>query len=107
MTRRLPLRWEAPPQPPTTAELFAATWADVAKMLKDRPGDWAVIDEGLAPTKGSSLASKIRRGDVHPFLNDGNGKYEASQYTKPEGSQSHTSAREVTIYARYVLFENS
>jgi hypothetical protein len=76
---------------------------DVAAMLPERPGDWAVIIEGLAPTKGSSLASKIRRGDVAPFLNDGNGKFEASQYTTRDTGVT----REVTVYARYAVFENS
>lgn len=104
--RRLPLRWEAPPQPLTTAELFAAEWLAVAMALRDRPEEWAVIVEGLAPTKASSLSSKIRRGDVTPFLNDGNGKFEASQHTIPEEARTNM-AREVTVYARYVTFETS
>jgi hypothetical protein len=87
----------------TTAEAFAHEWEDVARMLKGRAGEWAVIAEGLAPTKASSLASKIRRGDVAPFLNDGGGKFEASQHT--EGAAQVSAAREVTVYARYAIFE--
>jgi hypothetical protein len=102
--RRLPLRWEAPPQPLTKAETFALEWADVTQVLKQRAGQWAVIVEGLSPNSASVLTSKIRRGDVEPFLNDGAGKFEASQYTDPQG-RATGSAREVTIYARYAFFE--
>jgi hypothetical protein len=102
--RRQPLRWEDPPRPLTIAEQFAREWRPVAKALRDRPSQWAVIAEGLAPTKASSLAAKIRRGDVDPFDNDGTGKFEAQQHTAP--AHPRVAGREVTVYARYVRFEN-
>lgn len=106
MDERLPLRWEDPPRPLTTAEQFAQEWGACAAQLRAHPGEWAVIIEGLAPTKASTMTTKIRRGDVAPWLNDdGNGKYEAQQHTT-SNRLSATASRSVTVYARYVLFEN-
>ncbi len=105
--RRLPLRWENPPQPLTRAEEFEQEWSDAAAMLKERRGEWAVLAEFHVPAKASSLAAKIRRGDVAPFINDGASRFEASQHTRPtEPGDDPVATRRVTVYARYVVFDN-
>lgn len=101
---RLPLRWEDPPRALTKAEEFEAERPGyLGPLREERPGQWAVIAEFSVPTKASSLAAKIRRGDVEPFVNDGNGKFEAQQHTAP--GAIGPASREVTVYARYILFE--
>lgn len=89
------LRWEDPP--PSTkgnGRPGSSKWAPVFKMLANRPGEWAVIAEGLKKAgnhftrqSSTSYVALVRAG-VDPDA------YEVQSRMQPDGTY--------TVYARFV-----
>lgn len=88
------LRWEGPPsehgntgrKPPTKYEA-------VANALRARPGEWAVIAEGITAGHAGKVSHGIRNGTPWPFAPPRH--FEAKAIGPARGSLSK-------IYARYV-----
>lgn len=66
-----------------------ADWSEVARQLKERPGEWAIVAQGVSAT----LAQAIKRADRAAFAPAGT--FEAV-------SRVSSTGRKRDIYARYV-----
>lgn len=64
------LRWQDPPPQlnghVSVGRTPGSPWDDIAKVLRDEPGRWAVIFEGTAPA-ANSLAVRIRQAICRCF----------------------------------------
>lgn len=91
------IRWEEPPHNGRIrAEARAAQWQPVADELRQRPGQWAVIEENYHSAVAGSM-SYVKQG-CGPFAP--RGSFETKSRTLPDdGSRT---ARKVLLYARYV-----
>lgn len=77
------IRWEKPP--PRSRQLI--DWREVARLLRSRPGEWAVVYEGKSRQAANGQMSQLRAGKRLPMLPVADFEYEC---------------REKTVYARYV-----
>lgn len=83
------IRWED--RPPVSRERpRRMDWRLVAEQLRARPGEWAVVQEGLVDT---SAISRIQRALSPVFAPAGS--FEASQRVSPQ-------TRVPALYVRYV-----
>lgn len=80
------LVWEDPP-----AHSGRMDWRAVAAELRDRPGEWARVRDGLNATYASVTATRIKKGVFKPFKPAG--AFEAE-------SRKHGDAS--AVWARYV-----
>jgi hypothetical protein len=55
------LEWKDPP-PPLTTGAWAARWRVIVAELRERPGEWAIVQRDISHKNGYVLASKIRNG---------------------------------------------
>jgi hypothetical protein len=78
-------RWEDPPPPPEKKIVNPS--AEIARMMRERPGKWAKIGEYLNKGTASQRAKGIRQGRPGIFA--------------PAGSFEATS-RDTSVWARYV-----
>ena len=82
------LEWETP-TPKSAPKVRGSKWDPIARALRQRPGQWAVIGRDT-PT---SIVTTIRNGQLKCF--------------KPKGAfeavtRNHTSRWQADVYARYV-----
>lgn len=85
------VRWEDPP-PHGNARRDRGGWGIVAEALKARPGEWAVIGEGVKHGTAGALVTRITRGQRAWWSPAG--AFEARGRAGTDGL--------VTVYARYV-----
>lgn len=81
-----PMRWEGPPPP----RKYVQDWVEIAKALKARPGEWAMV--GVYPHAG------IASGHAHRLAHGG---YKGLRAGVIE-AVSRTVDGEARVYARYV-----
>jgi hypothetical protein len=86
------LRWEEPPSHGNTSQPDAGRWAPIAAALKERPGEWAVIAEGLKPGTSGPMVTRIKKGQRGCWAPAG--AFEARGRSNGDGL--------VRLYARYV-----
>lgn len=88
------IRWEEPPPHGNTLlPRGASKYQAAADALRGRPGEWALIAEGITTGSAGSLTNGIRTGRSRAFRPEG--AFEA----RCVGSAGSISAR---VYARYV-----
>lgn len=81
------IKWEEP-TPDGRGNKPFRDWAGISALLRDRPGEWAVVAEDVSV----STASHIKRGRFRGFVA---GEFEAV-------SRNVINGRAEKIYARYV-----
>lgn len=89
MAERKRLTWEDPPAPHRRAE--QVDHAEIARKLKARPGQWAIVRKYSNSRTAGATASSIRIGRVTAYLPVGD--WEAT---------SRTVDGEYRVYVRYV-----
>lgn len=85
------IRFDGPPPAPKTGTSTATRHAKAADTLRDRVGEWAVIDVSDRAPIAHSMASAIRTARLRPYA--------------PAGSFEAVSRKvddEFRVYARYV-----
>lgn len=90
------IRWEDPPAYYSGATKArkprrANEWRNAARLMQERPGDWALVDEGEQFTEVGGLANQIRKGRLAAFRPAGH--FEAA---------TRVVAGSHRVYARYV-----
>jgi hypothetical protein len=80
------MKWENPPEIDRRSSK-SGVWAKEARTLRDSPGRWAMITQGMTPGKAGQLANNIRSGVLKNF--------------SPRGDFEATS-RLGAVYARYM-----
>jgi hypothetical protein len=78
------IKWEEPP-----TDRRSRGYGDMAEPLRDKPGEWAKVAEGIS---SPTLANSIKQARVKSFAPAGS--FEAVSRKNPDGG--------VDIYARYV-----
>jgi hypothetical protein len=86
------IRWEEPPKHANGLRGAMSKFQAAADALRARPGEWAVIAEGLRPGTSGPTAVRIRAG-LGPFAPKGS--FEAKSIGPASGG-THK------VYARYV-----
>lgn len=84
------IRWEDPPAHGNLKGVDGGAYGPIAMALRARPGDWAVILEGITAGTAGPLVGRIRNG-YGPFAPKGD--FEAMSRIK-DGQRN--------VYARYV-----
>lgn len=79
------LVWEEPP-PKMSSRAYASRWVEIAKALKESPGQWALVMESPVPCSNNTKACL---GKYLP-----SGKVEVTQRTMPD--------RSFKCWARYI-----
>lgn len=66
MSDNVEVQWETPP---ASRKVRTNKWAILAPKIKDRPGQWAVIESGLTKyrTQAAVMVARIKAGDVASF----------------------------------------
>lgn len=85
------IRFDGPPPAPKTGTSVGTRHAKTADVLRDRAGEWAVIDVSDRASVTHSMASAIRTARLRPYA--------------PAGSFEAVSRKvdgEYRVYARYV-----
>lgn len=82
------LEWKSPPTPKATGG--SSDHERVAKVLRSRPGEWALIMTGVAPGHVSAI-KKGQKAAYRPA-----GSFEAVQRA------SETVKGKIDVYARYI-----
>ena len=85
------LTWEEPPNKLLTRG--STDWLGVAKALKARPNEWAVVAENVSASTGTH----IRYGKLKAF--EPSGAFEA----RVSGTKVSGGGRASKVYARYVV----
>jgi hypothetical protein len=80
--------WE---EPPGVSRRGQEEWPAIARELRQRPGQWARVKDGVSASNAAHVASRIRNGFFQPFRPAGT--FEA--VTRRTGDTK-------AVYARYV-----
>lgn len=83
------INWEAPPEALLNRQ--RRDWQNVADELRARPGQWAVVAEGVSASTGTH----IRHGRLTAFAPAGSFEARVSGARSDEGKASK-------VYARYI-----